>query len=63
MGLLLPELRTHYAHFLLYHNNIPLRKAFSSVFQNYIVLEPKSVKVFFMCLHELMGFIYSGFLI
>ena len=49
--------------FLLYHNNIPLRKAFSSVFQNYIVLEPQSVKGFFMCLHELMGFIYSGFLI
>lgn len=64
MGLLLQELRTHYAHFLIYHNNIPLRKAFSSVFQNYIVLEPWSVKVFLACLHELIGFRKTnGFLI
>lgn len=60
MRLLLQELRTH---FLIYHNNILLRKAFSSVFQNYIELEPQSVKVFLMGLHELMGFMYPGFLI
>lgn len=46
MGLLLQEFKTHYAHLLINHKNIPLRKAFSSVFQNHIELEPCRVQDF-----------------